>query len=81
MPSSSAAEELLRQGLDLNDIKEILERGFDCARSKRKAGTLEKCIIVGDWLRKAVVIEKALSVTSLHLFFVRKLLNKIYVSV
>lgn len=31
-------------GLDLYDVKEILENGFDCPRSKRRKGIEEKCI-------------------------------------
>jgi hypothetical protein len=58
IPTKSAAEELWRYGLSLWDIKEVLEDGFDCATSKRMAGTFEICLIIGKMLRKAVVVEK-----------------------
>lgn len=47
-------KELAETRLDLWDVKEILENGFDCSRSKRKANIEEKCIRVGDKIIKVV---------------------------
>lgn len=50
--------ELSELRLDLWDVKEILEIGFDCSRSKRKENIEEKCIRIGNKVIK-VVVEKS----------------------
>lgn len=44
IPSLSAQEELDKIGADLWLVKEVLERGYDCAASRRKPNIVEKCI-------------------------------------
>ncbi|MFQ5800889.1 MAG: hypothetical protein ACE5HH_04125 [Candidatus Hydrothermarchaeales archaeon] len=39
--------ELVDLGMDLWDVVEILEVGFDCERSSRKSGVIERCIKKG----------------------------------
>lgn len=62
-PTRSAADEMLRLGLDLFDAKQILEDGFDCSRGKRKKGTYERCMRKGKKMLKVVVVD----VGSVHL--------------
>ncbi len=54
-PTLSAARELMRQGCDLSDVKEILEGGYDCAASKRKQNIIERCVRKGRKEYKAVI--------------------------
>ncbi len=44
VPSRSVANELYNCDLMLRDILEVLEQGYDCAKSKRKKGTIERCL-------------------------------------
>jgi len=44
VPTRSAMKELFDLGLDLFMVAEVLEDGYDCHRSRRKKGTLERCI-------------------------------------
>ena len=44
MPSKRTIEELEEEGLDLDDVIEILEKGFDCSRSPREENIQEKCV-------------------------------------
>lgn len=37
-------DELIKYGMDLDDVVEVLKEGYDCSRSKRRKGVLEKCI-------------------------------------
>ena len=55
IPSKTAGRELLELGLDLFDVQEILEYGYDCAISRRKEGVLEKCVDIGRKTTKVVV--------------------------
>ena len=48
-------DELLRHGMDLDDVAEILQEGYDCSRSKRRKGVVEKCIDRGGKTIKVVV--------------------------
>ncbi len=57
VPSKAAYKELAQLGLGLDDVVDILENGFDCARSKRAAGTIEKCFRKGKRLIKVVVVD------------------------
>lgn len=54
--TKNAAEELWQFKKDLRDVLEILEKGYDCSRSKRKANVLEKCIRKGNIIFKVVVV-------------------------
>jgi hypothetical protein len=58
VPSRSVANELYNYNLMLRDILDVLEQGYNCAKSKRKKGTIERCL---DRKRKTtrVVITKA----------------------
>lgn len=55
--TKNAAEELWQSKKDLWDVLEILEMGYDCSRSKRKANVLERCIRRGDSVFKAVAVD------------------------
>lgn len=44
VPSRSVANELYNCNLMLRDVLDILEQGYDCAKSKRKKGTIERCL-------------------------------------
>lgn len=48
-------DELVKNGMDLDDVAEILNEGYDCSRSKRRKGVLEKCIHKGNKTIKVVV--------------------------
>jgi len=50
-------DEMYDNDLDIDDVIEILEEGFDCSRSKRSDGITERCIQKGDKIVKAVVAE------------------------
>ncbi|MBI4210602.1 MAG: hypothetical protein HY544_03805 [Candidatus Diapherotrites archaeon] len=49
--------EMMRCGLALEDVSEVLEAGFDCSRSARKEGTLERCVKRGKKTLKVVVVK------------------------
>jgi hypothetical protein len=49
--------ELVELGMDLWDIVEILEKGFECGRGVRKKGIVERCIRKGRKIVKVVVEE------------------------
>jgi len=53
----SVMAELIESGMDLWDVVEILEEGYDCPRSQRKAGEVERCMKRGKKVVK-VVVEK-----------------------
>jgi hypothetical protein len=57
IPTRSALKEMFDLGFDLFVIAEILEIGYDCSRSKRKTGTLERCIDRSGKTIKAVVVQ------------------------
>ena len=46
-------DELVRLRLDLFDVKDIAEHGYDCEQSKRRKGVVEKCI---DKKRKTIKV-------------------------
>ena len=48
-------DELVKYGMDLDDVAEILNEGYDCSRSKRRKGVVEKCIDRGNKTIKVVV--------------------------
>ena len=43
-PSRAAMNEMYDHGLDLYDISEVLEQGYNCAKSRRASDTIEKCL-------------------------------------
>ncbi len=53
IPSKAAMNELYKFGLTLDDIKGILEEGYE--GKKRKTGTVEKCKKKDDKIIKVVV--------------------------
>lgn len=55
--TKDAAEEIWHLKKDLRDILEILEKGYDCSRSKRKKNILERCIRKGNKIFKAVAVD------------------------
>ncbi|MDP2749761.1 MAG: hypothetical protein Q8O89_02935 [Nanoarchaeota archaeon] len=54
--SLHAVREMGSLGIKLSDVKNILETGFNCERSRRKEGTEEKCIIRGNKIIKVVAV-------------------------
>ena len=57
IPSRTAMNELMMCDLALEDVAEVLETGFDCSRSARKEGTLERCVKRGKKTLKVVVVK------------------------
>ena len=57
IPTRAAMKELFDLGMDLFNDAEILDDGYDCYRSKRKTGTLEKCVDKGGKTIKVVVVQ------------------------
>lgn len=43
IPSHAAQAELDKLGMDLSAVMDILENGYDCAASRRKANIIERC--------------------------------------
>ena len=56
IPSGSAIKEFIKYGKSIEDIKHILEEGYDAPR-KRKKGTIERWIDRGNKTFNAVVIK------------------------
>jgi len=48
-------DELVQHGMDLDDVKEVLNLGYDCSRSRRRKDVLERCLDRGDKTIKVVV--------------------------
>lgn len=48
-------DELARYRIDLDDVAEILNDGYDCSSGRRRKGVLEKCIDRGNKTIKVVV--------------------------
>jgi hypothetical protein len=44
IPSRSAMQELYDNNMDLYNVLEILESGYDCSKGKRAKGIIEKCL-------------------------------------
>ena len=57
IPSRTAMNELMKCNITLSDAAEMLEEGFNCSRSKRKKGTIEKCRIEGKKTIKVVAVK------------------------
>jgi hypothetical protein len=53
-----AADREMRQlELYLDDLCRVLEEGYDCSRSKRKNGTLERCLFMKGRIIRVVVVK------------------------
>jgi len=46
-PTLSATRELMKLGMTLEEVVEVLELGYDCAPGRRKKGVIEKGLQVG----------------------------------
>lgn len=57
IPTKRASQELVKTGLDLDDVVFILQNGFDCSTGKHSEEVIEKEIKKSNKLIKAVVIE------------------------
>lgn len=55
IPSHSAMNELWRYYLTLEDVKHVLEEGYDCSESRRKRGIIERCLRKDGKIIKVVV--------------------------
>ena len=53
----AACRESMSENIDLNDVVEILEDGYDCGTGKRKKGIVERCLRKGNKVFKAVVAQ------------------------
>jgi hypothetical protein len=53
----AAGRESVSENIDLNDVVEILENGYDCGTGKRKEGRGERCFRRGNKVFKAVVVQ------------------------
>ena len=51
----NVVDELVEHGMDLDDVADVLNEGYNCSRSKRRKGVLEKCIDKGNKTIKVVV--------------------------
>lgn len=55
LPTLSASRELVEHGYSIYDVVNILENGYDCSASKRRANIEEKCLKKGNKEIKAVI--------------------------
>jgi hypothetical protein len=55
--SNHAYRELFSHHMTLYDVLEVLERGYDCSRSRRKKGVIERCLRTKSGLTRVVVAE------------------------
>jgi len=53
----AADREMRRFKLYLEDLCRVLEEGYDCSRSKRKNGTLERCLYMKGRIIRVVVVK------------------------
>lgn len=51
----SVVDELIKHKMDLYDVAEILKNGYDCSRSKRREGVIERCVDKGNKTIKVVL--------------------------
>ena len=57
VPTRSAYYELMDLKLDLFEILDVFENGYDCAKGKREKGTIERCLKKGKKVLRAVMAE------------------------
>jgi hypothetical protein len=43
--------------LNLFDVADVLENGYDCARSKRRKGKIERCLQLDNKVTRVVIAE------------------------
>lgn len=55
IPSRAASDEMIKYGLLMEDIIEILNDGYDCYRRKRKENIIERCIDKKEKTLKVVI--------------------------
>ena len=48
-------DELRQYEMDLDDVVDVLNEGYDCQRSKRRKGVVEKCLNRSDKTIKVVI--------------------------
>lgn len=53
----AATRELIREGMDLSDVVDILENGYDCGTGKRKEEIIERCLRKGKKVTKVVIAQ------------------------
>jgi len=56
VPTNPARREMEELDMDLFDAADILENGFDCAKSKRGPGVYERCIREGRKVLRVVAV-------------------------
>jgi len=66
LPTRAAQDEMFDNDITLLDIENILESGFDCARSKREKNKLEKCIQKGRKIIKVVIADTGDNLIIIH---------------
>ena len=44
IPTKDAQREMDETGMDLRRVKEVLETGYDCSKSKRAKNIIERCL-------------------------------------
>ncbi|MDO9538362.1 MAG: hypothetical protein Q7J68_08620 [Thermoplasmata archaeon] len=57
IPTRSAYHELEDLVLNLFDVADVLEKGCDCSRSRRKKEKLERCLQAGNKITRVVVAD------------------------
>lgn len=55
VPTRCAMTELYNENLDLNAVLDVLERGYDCPRSRRSKEIIERCLDRGRKTIRVVV--------------------------
>lgn len=54
-PSKSADEEMARLRIYLDEVCRVLDEGYDCSRSRRRNGTIERCMRMKGRIIRVVV--------------------------
>ncbi|MEW6070423.1 MAG: hypothetical protein AB1485_07390 [Candidatus Thermoplasmatota archaeon] len=57
LPTRSAYRDLENLTLDLFEILDVLENGYDCPKGKRRAGIIERCLRKGKKVLRVVIAE------------------------
>ncbi len=57
IPTRRALDEMERNNIDMYKAEEILNSGFDCARSRRAPNVYERCVQRGNKVVKIVVAD------------------------
>jgi hypothetical protein len=56
-PSKHAFKEMDDLGMDLYDVRDVLDYGYDCSKGRRAKGTIERCIRKHKKIIRVVVVE------------------------